>query len=539
MNGNCVLIPREVVRTHRQPRCRLHPRDGRLRLRAPSDTRRRRGLDRARHDRHLLAQPGRRPAESFDEHRRRATSPTGGLPPSEWLTFARRWAGPAVADLRRQPVPAAVRAVGPGPLMRILQVHTHYRQPGGEDAVVATEAALLRDAGHQVLTHRASNPEGRPSGPRPGCGTVERVAGSDRRSAGRTAATRTSSTSTTPGSRPHRRCSSLVRRVGVPVVMTLHNYRLVCAAATLFRDGAPCTDCVGTHPWHGAEHACYRGSRSQSVVAAATIDLHQRRGTWHRDVDRFLALTDFGREQFVAGGLPSRRIVVKSNSVDDPGPRPQPPSASDAVICLGRLRRRRASMGYSTRGSGHPVGSGSSSSAPDLWKRRSALERRSAWSSSAGCPDGGRLAAAGLACAGLPVDVLRGTGARRARGGRRVCPSSSPTTVPCPRPSPPALRTPVPTRRRRRARRSADAPHRRPVRRRTRTVHPPPLRGALHPRHRARPAGDHLPGAPPTPPDRPPAAVTAGGGTLPGWPEPGPRSRAGGCMVSRARRYMT
>jgi glycosyltransferase involved in cell wall biosynthesis len=220
--------------------------------------------------------------------------------------------------------------------MRILQVHTHYRQPGGEDAVVATEAALLRRAGHQVLTHRPENPVG----PRAAAALaaapwneVQARAIARQVVRLRPDVVHVHNTWFATSAAVFR----AVRRAGVPVVMTLHNYRLVCAAATLFRDGAPCTDCVGTHPWHGVEHACYRGSRPQSAIAAATIALHQRRGTWHRDVDRFIALTDFGRAQFITGGLPTERIVVKSNSVDDPGPRVLPPSASDVVICLGRL----------------------------------------------------------------------------------------------------------------------------------------------------------------------------------------------------------
>jgi glycosyltransferase involved in cell wall biosynthesis len=224
--------------------------------------------------------------------------------------------------------------------MRILQVHTHYRQPGGEDAVVATEAGLLRDAGHQVLTHRGRNPEGRRAavalGAAPWNESQARiVAHQVARLRPDVVHVHNTWFATSPA------VFAALRRVGVPVVMTLHNYRLVCAAATLFRDGAPCTDCVGTHPWHGVEHACYRGSRPQSALAAATIDLHQRRGTWHRDVDRFLALTDFGRDQFVDGGLPADRILVKPNSVDDPGPRPSAPSTSSTVLYLGRLTEEK------------------------------------------------------------------------------------------------------------------------------------------------------------------------------------------------------
>ena len=57
---------------------------------------------------------------------------------------------------------------------------------------------------------------------------------------------------------------------GVPVVMTLHNYRILCANASLYRDGRPCEDCVGSHPWHGVRHRCYRDSLASSTAVAAT-----------------------------------------------------------------------------------------------------------------------------------------------------------------------------------------------------------------------------------------------------------------------------
>jgi hypothetical protein len=56
---------------------------------------------------------------------------------------------------------------------------------------------------------------------------------------------------------------SAANAMGVPVVQTLHNYRFVCPAATAFRDGRPCTDCVGRSiPWPAVVHACVRGSHS-------------------------------------------------------------------------------------------------------------------------------------------------------------------------------------------------------------------------------------------------------------------------------------
>ena len=123
----------------------------------------------------------------------------------------------------------------------------------------------------------------------------------------------------------------------VPVVVTLHNYRLLCANASLFRDGRPCQDCVGTHPWHGVQHRCYRGSAVSSTAVAATIAVNRALGTWERHVRLFLALNDFARDRFVAGGLPADRVWVKPNSVGDPGPRAGPPSRSRTVLVAGRL----------------------------------------------------------------------------------------------------------------------------------------------------------------------------------------------------------
>ena len=119
--------------------------------------------------------------------------------------------------------------------------------------------------------------------------------------------------------------------------MTLHNHRLLCANAALFRDGRPCELCVGSHPWHGVWHRCYRDSFAASTAAAATIAGNRAAGTWTKHVDLFLALTRFAAERFIAGGLPGDRITVHPNFVDDPGSRARPPSASGTVLFVGRL----------------------------------------------------------------------------------------------------------------------------------------------------------------------------------------------------------
>jgi glycosyltransferase involved in cell wall biosynthesis len=122
-------------------------------------------------------------------------------------------------------------------------------------------------------------------------------------------------------------------RHGVPVVQTIHNYRHDCAAATYFRDGQICHDCHGRrYPLPAVVHACYRGSRPQSLVMATTLAAH--RSTWHT-IDRFVALSQAVARYLESLGIAPEKITVKPNGVPDPG---QPPEdAGSGFLFFGRL----------------------------------------------------------------------------------------------------------------------------------------------------------------------------------------------------------
>jgi glycosyltransferase involved in cell wall biosynthesis len=221
--------------------------------------------------------------------------------------------------------------------VRVLQLHTPYRQPGGEDAVVRAEAEVLRRSGHEVVQYQVQNPPGAagaigslvlsPWNPL----QARRVQGLAERIRPDVAHVHNTWYAQSPA------VLWALRRSGVPTVMTLHNYRLVCANGQLFRDGAPCEDCVGASPWHGVQHGCYRDSMVLSVPAAGTIALHDRLRTWSRTVDRFVVLSEFAAERLVRGGLPPDRIELKPNFVADPGPRAAPAAGSATVLYVGRL----------------------------------------------------------------------------------------------------------------------------------------------------------------------------------------------------------
>lgn len=202
--------------------------------------------------------------------------------------------------------------------MKILLVHNRYTHRGGEDVVFEQERDLLRSRGHDVVEYVRSNNEiGGPS--------AMLVA------------------STLWSQDTYREALALMRekrpdilhvhntlplispaiyyaaaKASVPVVQTLHNYRLLCANGLLLRDSRICEDCVGKAlPLAGVRHRCYRGNAGATATVAALVALHRVLGTWERRVARYIALCEFARSKFVAAGLPADRVVVKSNFAPD------------------------------------------------------------------------------------------------------------------------------------------------------------------------------------------------------------------------------
>jgi glycosyltransferase involved in cell wall biosynthesis len=206
--------------------------------------------------------------------------------------------------------------------MKILAVHNRYQRPGGEDQVFVDETALLETRNHRVLRYEVHNDQ------------VKQV---NRLILAKDTVWNTSA---------YRELGALIRRErpdvvhfhntlplvspagyyaaraeGVPVIQTLHNYRLLCPVALFFRDGRVCEDCMGKAvPWPGVVHRCYRGSRTASGVIATMLTVHRALRTWTEMVDVYVALTEFARKKFIEGGLPAEKIVVKPNFVaPDPG----------------------------------------------------------------------------------------------------------------------------------------------------------------------------------------------------------------------------
>ncbi|HZL34738.1 MAG TPA: glycosyltransferase family 4 protein [Tepidisphaeraceae bacterium] len=209
--------------------------------------------------------------------------------------------------------------------MRILVCHNFYQQPGGEDQVFAAEVELLRKFGHDVSTFEMDNDSvAGMSKPALMAATVwnRKTYRAMRERVRQCRAEVVHFHNTFPLISPSAYYAAAAQ--GAAVVQTLHNFRLLCPGANLFREGRACEDCVGKCvPWPGVLHKCYRESRGASAAVAALLSVHRATGTWANAVHAYLTPTEFARQKFVAGGLPRDKLIVKPNHVDpDPGPGP-------------------------------------------------------------------------------------------------------------------------------------------------------------------------------------------------------------------------
>jgi glycosyltransferase involved in cell wall biosynthesis len=209
--------------------------------------------------------------------------------------------------------------------MKILMCHNYYQQPGGEDQVFHAEIQLLESRGHQVIQYTRHNND---ISEMSSWSVARKTIWNRETSAALGETIRRSRpdvlycTNTFPLISPAAYYAA--KSEGVPVVQGIHNFRLFCPGSLLMRDGQVCEDCIGKSiPWPGALHGCYRNSRKASFVIAGMIGVHRLLRTWRRAVDVYIALTEFGKQKLISGGLPSERIVVKPNFLAaDPGPGP-------------------------------------------------------------------------------------------------------------------------------------------------------------------------------------------------------------------------
>ena len=201
--------------------------------------------------------------------------------------------------------------------------HNYYQNRGGEDEVFEVESELLRDHGHQVVQYCVHN-DSIKQGSRlvAGLGAVWNQISYNRIKAliKKEKPDLVHFYNTFPLLSPS--VYYAVKASGLPLVQSLHNYRLLCLNATFYRDGSACEDCLGKKlSFPGIRHACYRDSQLQSASVASMQLAHRLLKSWDKKVDLFLlGSTRFALDKFVQGGFSEDAFMLKPNFVlPDPG----------------------------------------------------------------------------------------------------------------------------------------------------------------------------------------------------------------------------
>lgn len=204
--------------------------------------------------------------------------------------------------------------------MKILIAHNAYQHRGGEDAVVEAEISLLQEHGHDIQTYRQHNDALKDM---PRAAAAVSTIWSQRSATDIDALCRQFRPdvihvhNTFPLISPSLYWAAYRR--GVPVVQTLHNFRLLCPQAIFMRDGKTCEDCIGRLPWRAVTRKCYRASATQSAVIAGMLAVHRAAGTYRHRVTRYIALNRFARDKYIQGGLPAERLRIKPNFAPSTG----------------------------------------------------------------------------------------------------------------------------------------------------------------------------------------------------------------------------
>ena len=123
---------------------------------------------------------------------------------------------------------------------------------------------------------------------------------------------------------------------GVPIVLTLHDYKPVCPSYVIYTEGAPCRRCVTGSAAHAVRHRCIKGSRAASLVGAAEATLARRRNTWER-VDRFVAPSEFMASMMAEGGVGAGKVQVVPNFLDADSAAADQSARGSHFLYVGRL----------------------------------------------------------------------------------------------------------------------------------------------------------------------------------------------------------
>jgi glycosyltransferase involved in cell wall biosynthesis len=229
---------------------------------------------------------------------------------------------------------------------RILMVHNRYRHSGGEDRSVEALCSLLRAYGHDVREHYVQNADHSP---------VELLATGLRSIWNGSAASNVAAA--IDDWRPdivnvHNTFPLLswailpaIQKRGIPLVLTLHNFRCACANSMFSRNGCDCNACIESFfPWPAIRHRCYRSSITATLPVAFGIWLHKMGHTLENSATVVVAGSEFHKAKLLEAGLRPSCLRVCAPPITLPSPAPfqcDLPKVPGRVCYVGRLMQEK------------------------------------------------------------------------------------------------------------------------------------------------------------------------------------------------------
>ena len=222
--------------------------------------------------------------------------------------------------------------------MKILQVHNVYIGKTGEETVVAEEKKVLEQQGHEVVQFVKDN------GNLSDLGIIDKLKVYSSLLSSKAIARELAEYidtekpdvchvhNTFPIITPV--VYEVCQQKGLPVIQTLHNYKMVCTNSLMFREGDICEKCLNKSLYNSVKYKCYRNSYMATALQAHVIQHHRQKGTWQHMIDRYVCLTDFHKEKLVSGGMPADKISVKPNFFAESG---QLIEQEDFFLFVGRI----------------------------------------------------------------------------------------------------------------------------------------------------------------------------------------------------------
>ncbi|MDH4232717.1 MAG: glycosyltransferase family 4 protein [Nitrospirota bacterium] len=237
-------------------------------------------------------------------------------------------------------------------VLRVLNIGQNYRVIGGADVYFLALEKLLRRFGHEVIPFAATNPENFPSewssffpvgadfdhpGPRdlfqyvysfPARAAMARLLASKEIDLAHLHIYYGKLTGSILGT---------LRAKGIPMVQTLHEYKIVCPTYQLLAHGEICQACGGKAFWLAVRKRCNRGSLARSFLSAVESYASRCCGNVS-GIDHFIAVSDFVRNKMIELGLPAEKVTTVHNFVDANGTQPNR-RPGEYFLYFGRIER--------------------------------------------------------------------------------------------------------------------------------------------------------------------------------------------------------